>query len=232
MENVYTYSVIPSVILDDRNLKSNDIILYARISSLSNKYGYCFATNKYLENIVGLSTRSIQRSLKRLIDNGYISHTIVYGDDNNNVIERRLKLTYKFLDEDYNDDKYDVYGHDKYDAYNSISGNSISIKEKEKYKKEKESFKKPTIEEIKSYCDERKNYIDPEQFFDFYESKNWFVGKNKMKDWKASIRTWERRRGYKPLSDKSVEVSINSKTAEDILLEAGIGLGWLDRDDL
>ena len=39
---------------------------------------------------------------------------------------------------------------------------------------------------------ERKNNIDPNQFYDFYESKNWFVGKNKMKDWQAAIRTWER----------------------------------------
>lgn len=53
-------------------------------------------------------------------------------------------------------------------------------------------FNKPTIEEIKNYCLERKNNVDPSQFFDFYESKNWFVGKNEMKDWKAAIRNWER----------------------------------------
>lgn len=54
-------------------------------------------------------------------------------------------------------------------------------------------WKKPSIDEIKEYCKERKNNINAEQFFDFYESKNWFVGKNKMKDWKACVRTWEQR---------------------------------------
>lgn len=54
-------------------------------------------------------------------------------------------------------------------------------------------FKKPTVEEIAAYCAERKNNVDPQAFFDFYESKGWRVGNQPMKDWKACIRTWERR---------------------------------------
>lgn len=72
-------------------------------------------------------------------------------------------------------------------------------KEKEsKEKRSKEniykkcSFVKPTIKEVEEYCYiERKNNINPLQFYNFYESKNWYVGKNKMTDWKASIRLWE-----------------------------------------
>ena len=75
--------------------------------------------------------------------------------------------------------------------------------EKEREYKEKENanalvrknFIKPSIEEIRKYCEERKNTIDPLVFYDFYESKGWMVGKNKMKDWKACVRTWERSRG-------------------------------------
>ena len=54
-------------------------------------------------------------------------------------------------------------------------------------------FKKPTIEEVEEYCRERNNNVDAETFINFYESKGWFVGKNKMKDWKACVRTWEGR---------------------------------------
>lgn len=54
-------------------------------------------------------------------------------------------------------------------------------------------FQKPTIEEIKKYCSERKNKVNPEQFFDFYQSKGWLVGKTPMKDWKAAVRTWEQK---------------------------------------
>ena len=56
-------------------------------------------------------------------------------------------------------------------------------------------FVKPTVAEIAAYCTERKNTVDPQTFFDFYECKGWLVGKVKMKDWKAAVRTWERNRG-------------------------------------
>ena len=54
-------------------------------------------------------------------------------------------------------------------------------------------FKPPTLEEVKEYCFERNNGIDAQQFIDFYSSKGWMIGKNRMKDWKAAVRTWEQR---------------------------------------
>jgi hypothetical protein len=56
-------------------------------------------------------------------------------------------------------------------------------------------FKEPTIQEISSYCKERNNSINPQTFIDHYTGNGWMVGKNKMKDWKAVIRTWETRGG-------------------------------------
>ena len=53
-------------------------------------------------------------------------------------------------------------------------------------------FQKPTIPEIKSYCIERKNKVDAEYFFDHYEARGWMLKKEKMKDWKAAVRTWEK----------------------------------------
>lgn len=52
-------------------------------------------------------------------------------------------------------------------------------------------FIKPTIEEITSYCNERNNSVNPNKFYNFYESKGWMVGKNKMKNWKSAVITWE-----------------------------------------
>lgn len=54
-------------------------------------------------------------------------------------------------------------------------------------------FTPPNIEEIREYCVSRNNNVNPEQFYDFYESKGWMVGNARMKDWKAAVRTWERR---------------------------------------
>ena len=53
-------------------------------------------------------------------------------------------------------------------------------------------FEKPSISDIKQYCMERNNCVNAEQFYDYYESNGWKVGKNSMKDWKAAVRTWEK----------------------------------------
>lgn len=56
------------------------------------------------------------------------------------------------------------------------------------------AFQKPSVEDVKAYCLERNNSVDAEAFVSFYESKGWMIGKNKMKDWKAAVRTWEKSR--------------------------------------
>lgn len=76
----------------------------------------------------------------------------------------------------------------------------VSDKDKERDKEKEElskdnsrgKFKPPSVEEVAKYCVERNNTVDPEAFVDFYAAKGWMVGKNKMKDWKAAVRTWER----------------------------------------
>ena len=65
----------------------------------------------------------------------------------------------------------------------------IDAIEKAKTKKVSNCFKPPSVEEIRAYCLIRNNNVDPEMFFDFYQSKGWLVGKVKMKDYKAAIRT-------------------------------------------
>ena len=73
----------------------------------------------------------------------------------------------------------------------------------ERNTKEKEGGKRfapPTVDEVAHYCQERGNQVDPDAFVNFYTSKGWMVGKNKMKDWKAAVRTWEKDRGGRPQS--------------------------------
>lgn len=53
-------------------------------------------------------------------------------------------------------------------------------------------FTPPTLEQVVEYCRERNNTIDPQKFIDHYTANGWMVGRNKMKDWKATVRTWER----------------------------------------
>ena len=95
----------------------------------------------------------------------------------------------------------------------SMSNVNVNVKSK---------FIKPSIEEIQEYCNERKNGIPANAFYDFYESKDWYVGKNKMKDWKACIRTWEQRKrkqeNVPEWFDKKIEgEKVENKELEELL---------------
>ena len=88
---------------------------------------------------------------------------------------------------------------------NNINSNNINNNNnKERYEqpevanslnspKRNSRFIPPTAEEVREYCAEHNYSVDPQRFVDFYECKGWMVGKNKMKDWKAAVRTWARR---------------------------------------
>lgn len=53
-------------------------------------------------------------------------------------------------------------------------------------------FTPPSLKEVREYCESRDSHVDPDKFFDYYQSNGWKVGKNPMKDFKAAIRQWER----------------------------------------
>ena len=69
----------------------------------------------------------------------------------------------------------------------------IDIDKENIKEKPKKRFTPPSREEVQAYCQERGNNVDADRFIDFYTSKGWMVGKNPMKDWKACVRTWEKR---------------------------------------
>ena len=64
-------------------------------------------------------------------------------------------------------------------------------KEKDNSKPQKR-FTKPTLEEVQAYCQERNKGVDAQKWYDHYSANGWKVGRSKMVDWKAAIRTWER----------------------------------------
>lgn len=68
---------------------------------------------------------------------------------------------------------------------------------KEKIVKKETSVKrfvKPTLAEVKAYCESRHNGLDAEAFIAYYESVGWKVNTKPMRDWKAAVITWEKRR--------------------------------------
>ena len=75
-----------------------------------------------------------------------------------------------------------------------LRDNSLDTEKETKRKR----FTPPTVSEVSDYCKERGSNIDPEQFVDFYAAKGWKVGNQPMKDWRAAVRTWEKREERSP----------------------------------
>ena len=112
---------------------------------------------------------------------------------------------------------------DSQENVNDSQDTDIDIEEDKEEDKENKSvsqaktrttrFTPPTLEEVRSYCAERKNSVDAQRFVDYYTSNGWLVGKNKMKDWRAAVRTWERNNTS---SSKASGIAVNQNASDDL----------------
>ena len=174
------YAIIPAEVRYSKTLTPNAKLLYAEITALCNMNGKCTASTEYFCRVYEVSRASIQNWLSLLEKNGYITRVLIYRQGSKEILSRYIKLV------------------DKPSLKMCTDNTNINITNTNLTDSNtKGSFVKPTIIDIKEYCKERKNNVDCETFFDFYESNGWKVGKNKMKNWKASVRTWEKSRNNK-----------------------------------
>lgn len=107
-------------------------------------------------------------------------------------------------DKEKEEDKEEKYEYD---------GESFRPKSVPQAEKRTKRFTPPTLEEVRSYCAERRNNVDAQRFVDYYTSNGWLVGKNKMKDWKAAVRTWERNNTS---SNKSSGIAVKQNASDDL----------------
>lgn len=79
----------------------------------------------------------------------------------------------------------------------SIGKSSIGEENRADKPPKRTRFIPPSVEEVRVYCQENGYKIDPSYFVDYYTANNWMAGRNKMKDWKAAVRNWNRREAEK-----------------------------------
>tara|TARA_R110000765_G_scaffold68095_1_gene131586 strand:+ start:1157 stop:1780 length:624 start_codon:yes stop_codon:yes gene_type:complete len=181
MEKPNYYAVIPAEVRYSKKLTPNAKLLYAEITALCNMNGKCTASTQYFCSLYEVSRVSIQKWLKILEDNNYIKRVNIYRVGSKEILSRVITLVNSPSKEMFTDN-----------TNINITNTNLTDSNRKAF------FKKPTIDEVKDYCILRKNNIDAEAFIAFYESKGWMVGSNKMKNWKASVRTWEKREQKKP----------------------------------
>ena len=176
MQKPNYYAVIPADVRYNKNLSPNSKLLYAEITALCNMNGKCTASTEYFCKLYEVSRVSIQKWLKILEDNKHIKRVNIYKQGSKEILTRVITLVNNPRKEKFTDNI-------------NINITNTNLTDSNR----KARFKKPSVIDIIDYCKERNNNIDAEAFIDFYESKDWKIGKNKMKDWKAAVRTWERR---------------------------------------
>lgn len=177
------FYVITQEIRESFNGKEADV--FAVINGFSQVGQGCFfGSLSLLSQFCGIRSKTTtQRILKNLVAKG----AIVKTDELHNGVKF---CTYKVNKNWYGMSKIDMGDVSIIDTNNK---EDININNNSLYKRESSRFQKPSIDEIRQYCISRNNSLDPEQFFNFYESKGWTIGKSPMKDWRAAVRTWEKR---------------------------------------
>jgi hypothetical protein len=168
------YSLESVTVLLDRFEQKYDMIRYSASTAE-------VALKNYLRHSIIKGGKPVEDLLKKEIakvkDRSLLRYVYTHLANDQNV-NQTVKSLFPVLNENdiQNDNENDVSYHDSYH-------------DSSKPKK----FTPPTPSEVKAYCQSRNNGINPQRFIDYYEARGWMIGKNKMKDWKAAVRTWEQR---------------------------------------
>ena len=157
-----------------------------------------FCSNTNLTDRLNIAESSLLRARRNLVKAGLINYHVGKS--------RRSIGKYSFTDV-ATDTTTDVATDTTTDMTTLLpSVDKESKKKPVSDKSRSRAFIPPTFEQVEAYCLERKNGINARHFIDHYSTNGWMVGKNKMKDWKACVRTWEQNK-QKYENDRS----INSK---------------------
>ena len=164
----------------------NEMLLYALIYSYSDGGSAFYGSTEYLAKRLGSSKSRIIKVLNEMVSKGLIikktSGRFNFYVTNFNYVCNTEEPTVSVQHPEGCQVDTEVSVIPTPNNINNNIKNNISVTR----------FVKPKVEEIEAYCKGRNNSVDAQQFFDYYESKGWKVGRTPMKDWKSAVRTWER----------------------------------------
>ena len=185
-------------------LPSPAIALWHALMSIANKTGWQQEFTVAVSVLVlksGLNAQAIKRARNRLEQDGYITWKSRGGNQaaiyhlNSLVVQNNIKNVPQC--EPQNNPQTDPQSVPQCEPQSvPINKHKLNETSKEVPKGTKKKFIPPSVEEVRAYCIERGNGIDADLFIDHYTANGWVQGQGKpIKDWKACVRTWEKRKG-------------------------------------
>ena len=184
------YTVMSNYHLRDKKLSLKAKGLLSQMLSLPPNWDYTVAG---LVAINAEKNSAITTALKELRDFGYLVITKRFPNETETGRIEYIYDIYEQPQEKQAIEKQDLefLGVEFQGLENQTQLNTKQLNT-DKLNTHNKRFVPPTLEEVKAYCKERGNNVNPETWFDFYTANGFKVGRNQMKDWKASIRYWER----------------------------------------
>lgn len=158
-----------------------------RYKGIELKAGSVITSRDILANQTGLTVRQVRTALNKL---KMTNELTIKTNSQGTVIEVV---------------NYEKYQLQSSEMTNEGPTNDQRVTSNKKDKKERTIFIPPNFIEILEYCAQNSIQVDANKFINFYESKGWMVGKNKMKDWKAAIRNWSKPTQQEMIYDPLVE---------------------------
>jgi hypothetical protein len=199
-----------SAFLFHYDLKSKIDMLSDEIAGQVIKAAFDYAINGIVPNNADLGFRMVFSDIKDDIDADSLNYN-ERCEKNRQAIQKRWD-EYKRIQTNTNEyecKKTDTKHTDSDNDSDNDTDNDTDINKKVStcVDRKKKIFSKPTLEDINLYIKENNYNVDGQRFFDYYESNGWRVGKNPMKSWQASVRTWSRSdRQQQPKSDATANI--------------------------
>lgn len=182
------FIIIPENIYRDERLSPRAILLYGLVWAFSNERGFCWASNAALAERLHISKSRLSHLVSELNSCGLIRlqadpetgvrHICPIAENNEGI----ANFSYSHCQKQQNPSLNSAIR-----EYKENISDSTDTPAKHR------RFQPPSVSEVADYCRERGNTINAEQFVDFYEARGWKLGRQTMRDWKAAVRTWERR---------------------------------------
>ena len=183
--NERNYIVVQGWMLTALHLKGNELLIYACIYGFSQLEGQTFRGSwQYLADWTNSTKRGVANCLKSLVEKGYLEKVdkVVNGVK---FCEYRVTNFTGVVNKVHGGSEKSSPGGDEQSSPNNLDINNLE--DNQVYK-----FVKPTPEEVAAYCTKRGKGVDPQKWYNHYTANGWMVGRTKMVDWKAAVRTWER----------------------------------------
>ena len=214
------YGIVYQEIMRSPDLPGNSKLIYAYLAAFAGNGDECYPSVETICKELGMTKTTMYKYMNMLVEYGVIEKKQTYvGNLKSRVIYRithevALNVRVSKISESGESislvsEKIGIrIGENPSESernINNTNSNNIKNNSNKKYmcvqpevdtttkstpKEKRARFIPPTEEEVNQYCLEKGYMLDAQRFVDFYECKGWMVGKNKMKNWKAAVRTW------------------------------------------